>query len=66
MALYKIPQNTGKLRVAKGLGHRWVAWNGKQGQYEFTIPCKDRKQAEEVCAIINSKDRPKEIEVNLK
>ena len=63
MATYTIPPNTGKVRVAKYLGHKWVVWNGKQGPHEFMIPCKDRQQAEQVARIINSKQHHGEIEV---
>jgi hypothetical protein len=63
MATYSIPPNAGKVRVAKYLGHKWVVWNGKQGTHEFKIPCKDRKQAEEVAKIINTKQHNGEIEV---
>lgn len=63
MATYKIPQNIGKVRVAKGLGHKWMVWNGKQGRHEFAIVCRDRKQAEEVCERINKKQHTGEIEV---
>jgi hypothetical protein len=63
MATYEIPKNLGKVRVAKGLAHRWTVWNGKQGRGEFVIVCKDRKQAEEVAKIINSKQHTGMIEV---
>lgn len=63
MATYSIPPNTGKVRVAKYLGHKWVVWNGKQGQFEFKIICKDRKQAEQVAKIINEKKHDGSIEV---
>ena len=63
MALYKIPPNAGKVRVAMFLGNKWVVWNGKQGQHEFRILCSSRKQAEEVAGIINRKEHDGEIEV---
>lgn len=63
MATYEIPQNVGKVRVAMYLGHRWVVWNGKQGQHEFKIVCKDRKQAEAVAKILNTKQHNGKIEV---
>jgi hypothetical protein len=63
MATYKIPPNVGKVRVAMALGGKIVVWNGKQGRNEFTIVCRNRKQAEEVAGLINSKPRPTEIEV---
>ena len=64
MARYEIPQNIGKVRVAMGLGGKYTVWNGKQGQHEFFIVCRNRKQAEEIATLLNSKNRPKEIEVN--
>ena len=63
---YTIPKNVGKVRVAVMLGHRWVVWNGKQGQHEFVILCKNRQQAEEVAQIVNRKQHDGEIEVLLK
>ena len=63
MAVYTIPKNLGKVRVAKGLGHKWMVWNGKQGRGEFAIVCKDRKQAEEVARMINQKEHGGKIEV---
>jgi hypothetical protein len=63
MATYTIPQNVGKVKVAVGLGNLWMVWNGKQGQHEFRIPCRTRKQAEEVVKIINEKRHDGEIEV---
>ena len=65
MATYTIPRNLGKVRVAKGLGHKWMVWNGKQGRGEFSIVCRDRKQAEEVAEIVNKKQHRGEIEVLL-
>ncbi|MDB5171619.1 MAG: hypothetical protein JWN51_392 [Phycisphaerales bacterium] len=63
MANYTIPKNVGKVRVAMGLGGRFMVWNGKQGKDEFSIACRTRKQAEEVAKIINSKQHGGEIEV---
>jgi hypothetical protein len=65
MARYDVPQNIGKVRVAMGMGGKYTVWNGKQGKHEFSITCRNRKQAEEIAKILNSKDRPKEIEVSL-
>ena len=64
MATYNIPQNIGKVRVAVGRGGKYTVWNGKQGKHEFAIVCRDRRQAEEIARLLNSKDRPKEIEVH--
>lgn len=63
MATIKVPQNIGKVRVAMGLGGKYTVWNGKQGQHEFAIVCRDRKQAEEIAKLLNSKPRPAEINV---
>ena len=63
MALYKIPPNVGKVRVAMALGNKYVVWNGKQGRGEFRILCKNRKQAEEVAQTINRREHQGEIEV---
>ena len=63
MALYQIPPNVGKVRVAMALGNKFAVWNGKQGRDEFRILCKTRKQAEEVAQKINRKDHPGQIEV---
>ena len=63
MARYTIPQNVGKVKVAVFLGNKYTVWNGKQGQHEFRIICRDRKQATEVAAKINRKDHNGEIEV---
>ena len=64
MAHYKIPQNVGKVRVAMGFGGKYMVWNGKQGQHEFAITCRNRKQAQELVTLINGKGRPAEIEVD--
>ncbi|HWE00981.1 MAG TPA: hypothetical protein VG326_01130 [Tepidisphaeraceae bacterium] len=63
MASYTIPKNLGKVKVAMGLGNLWMVWNGKQGKGEFAIPCRTRKQAEEVAKIINGKQHDGTIEV---
>ena len=47
-----------------GLGGKYTVWNGKQGQHEFSITCRNRKQAEEIATLLNSKNRPAEIEVS--
>ena len=64
MATYEIPQNIGKVRVAMAAGGKYTVWNGKQGKHEFAIICRDRRQAEEIAKLLNSKDRPKEIDVS--
>jgi hypothetical protein len=64
MARYEIPQNVGKVRVAMGLGGKFTVWNGKQGQHEFVIGCRNRKQAEEIARKINRREHDGEIEVS--
>ncbi len=64
MAKYEIPQNVGKVRVAITLGNKITVWNGKQGKDEFTIICKSRKQAGEICEMINVKRQRGGIWVN--
>jgi hypothetical protein len=64
MAKYTIPPNTGKVRVAMGLGGRYTVWNGKQGPDEFVITCRNRKQAQEVAEKINKKQHTGEIVVD--
>ena len=55
MATYSVPPNAGKVRVAMGMGGKYTVWNGKQGQHELSIPCRNRKQAVEIAKKINSK-----------
>lgn len=62
MAKVTIPPNIGKVKVAMTLGNKWTVWNGKQGQHEFVIVLQDRKQANEIARIINSKQHNGEIE----
>jgi hypothetical protein len=64
MARFEIAKNVGKVRVAMGLGGKYTVWNGKQGKHEFSIVCRNRKQAEALAAMINRKDRPAEVEVS--
>ena len=64
MATFKVPENTGKVRVAITTGNKITVWNGKQGQHEFAIPCRTRKQAEEIAKIINERKHDGEIHVN--
>ena len=63
MALYKIPPNIGKVRLAMGTSGTYAVWNGKQGQHEFRILCRTRKQAEDAVKVINSKQHSGEIEI---
>jgi hypothetical protein len=64
MPKVSVPPNTGKVRVAMGLGGRFTVWNGKQGKNEFVILCRNRKQAEEVARKINSRDHNGEVVVD--
>ncbi len=63
MALYTIPQNSGKVRVSMYLGGKYAVWNGKFGKHELRILCRDRKQANEVAGIINRREHDGTIEV---
>jgi hypothetical protein len=63
MARYVIPQNAGKVRVSTYHGGVFAVWNGKQGKHEFKILVRSKKKAEEVAAIINSKQHEGWIEV---
>ena len=56
MAKVKIPPNAGKVKVAMTLGGKWTVWNGKQGKNEFKILVRTRAQAEQIAALINSKE----------
>jgi hypothetical protein len=64
MPRYTIPPNTGKVRVAMGLGGTYKVWNGKQDKGEFVITCRTRKQATEIAEKINKKDHNGEIVVD--
>ena len=46
-----------------GLGGKYVVWNGKQGKHEFSITCRNRKEAQELAEKINKKRHTGEIEV---
>jgi len=63
MALIKIPQNVGKVKVAMGLGGKWTVWNGKQGKHEFVLFARDRKHAEQLVAVINGRNHGGFVEV---
>lgn len=62
MPKYNVPPNTGKVRVAMGMGGAFAVWNGKQGKNEFRILCRTRKQARELAKIINEKKHNGEVE----
>jgi hypothetical protein len=63
MPKYTVPPNTGKVRVAMGVGGSYAVWNGKQGKNEFRILVRTRKQAEELAKIINEKKHDGEVDV---
>lgn len=63
MAKYTVPPNTGKVRVAMGVGGMYAVWNGKQGKNEFRILVRTRKQAEELAKQINERRHGGEVEV---
>jgi hypothetical protein len=64
MVRINVPPNTGKVRVAMTLGGKYTVWNGKQGKHEFAVTCRNRKQAEEIARIINTKQHDGEVEVH--
>jgi hypothetical protein len=47
-----------------GMGGKYTVWNGKQGQHQLSIPCRNRKQAEEIAKKINSKQHNGEVIVD--
>lgn len=56
MARYFVPPNTGKVRVAMGLGGAWAVWNGKSdNKNEFRILVRTKRLAEELATVINSR-----------
>jgi hypothetical protein len=56
MARYFVPPNTGKVRVAMGLGGAWAVWNGKSdNKHEFRILVRTKRTAEELATVINSR-----------
>lgn len=55
MAKIQVPHNSGKVRVAMGLGGKYTVWNGKHGKHEFSLVCRNRKQAEEIAMKINTR-----------
>ncbi|HRK32430.1 MAG TPA: hypothetical protein PLD59_15300 [Tepidisphaeraceae bacterium] len=62
MALYKVPPNTGKVRVAMFHGGAYAVWNGKQGANEFRILVRTKRQAEAIARAINEKRHNGEID----
>jgi hypothetical protein len=63
MARYDIPPNIGRVRVAMTLGNKFTVWNGKQGQHEFRIICRNRKEAQALADKINRKEHNGQISV---
>ncbi len=65
MAKITIPPNTGKVRVAMTLGHKYTVWNGKQGKGEFSLVCRDRKHAEAIAARINATKKQSKVAIEI-
>jgi shikimate 5-dehydrogenase len=63
MAKYSVPPNTGRVRVAMGVGGAYAVWNGKTGKNEFRILVRTKKQAEELAKQINETRHGGEVEV---
>jgi len=62
MALYKVPSNVGKVRVAMFRGGSYAVWNGKAGENEFRVLVRTKKQAEEIAKVINQKKHNGEVD----
>jgi hypothetical protein len=58
-----VPQNCGSVRVAMGLGGKFTVWNGKHGKHEFSVVCRNRKEAEALARAINEKRKEGAVEV---
>jgi len=58
-----IPKNVGKVRVAITRGNKFSVWNGKQGEDEFSITCRTRKEVEDLVKLINAKRHDGEVDV---
>ncbi len=57
MAIYQVPKYAGgQFHVRKSYAGTPMVWNGKTGKNKLVIPCRDRKQAEEVCQKLNTGD----------
>jgi hypothetical protein len=54
MARIQIPDNPGQFRVIKSYAGTPLIINDKTGKKRITIPCKTRKQADELCERLNS------------
>ncbi|HEX8904176.1 MAG TPA: hypothetical protein VF771_05000 [Longimicrobiaceae bacterium] len=50
MKVWRLPGNSG-----------WTVWDGRTGRNSFSLPCRDRAQAEELCRRINEHDHDGEI-----
>ena len=61
MARIRIPKNAGKFQIV-AVGRGFAVANGKIGKSStILIPCKTRKQAEELCKKLNEKNHDGEI-----
>lgn len=63
MATYSIPSNSGKFIVVVARGGFFSVWNRKHGKMNVEIPCKTKKQADEICKRLNAKDHDGKISV---
>lgn len=61
MARYLIPQNAGHFRIEIARAGNSIVINDKTGKNQIIIPCRDRKQAEELCDRLNRGDHDGEI-----
>jgi superfamily II DNA helicase RecQ len=61
MARYLIPGNAGRFRSEIARAGNFMVINEKTGKNQVIIPCRDRKQAEEICSRLNRGDHDGEI-----
>jgi len=61
MPRLRIPKVAGQFRIVIALAGNYAVVNDKTGRNKLIIACRDKKQAEEICTLLNSEDRPKEL-----
>jgi hypothetical protein len=61
MAKKTIPKNPGRFRVITAMGSNYLVINDRTGKSQVTIPCRSKKQAEEIRGRLNAGDHHGEI-----
>ena len=56
MARHQIPENVGPYEVVQARAGSYAVWNNRSGKNRVWIVCRDRAQAEAVCARLNAGD----------